>query len=96
VAITEAAPIAKAVRRQGTSGLRGDFANTEQLPVVRQINLAALRKFKLPGIGELENRIVLINLFDRTNLIRPPTGIWGISIRLWTTDIALTVPLPSF
>ena len=82
-----------------SSGLRGGFANTEQLPVVWQINLAAVRKFELPGIDELENRIVLINMFDRTNLIRPPTGIgvfqsaYGPRISVYD---ALTVPLPSF
>jgi len=56
-----------------SSGLRGGFANNDQLPVVWQVNLGAVRKFELPGLGELENRITLINIFDRTNLIRPAT-----------------------
>jgi len=80
-----------------SSGLRGGFANTDQLPVVWQVNLGAERKFELPGLGELENRITLINIFDRTNLIRPPTGIgvfqsaYGPRISLYD---GLTVPLP--
>ena len=81
-----------------SSGLRGGFANTDQLPVVWQINLGAVKKFTLPAIGELENRIALINIFDRTNLIRPATGIgvfqsaYGPRISLYD---GLTVPLPS-
>lgn len=81
-----------------SSGLRGGFANTDQLPVVWQINLGAVRKFTLPVIGELENRIALINIFDRTNLIRPATGIgvfqsaYGPRISLYD---GLTLPLPS-
>ena len=79
------------------SGLRGGFANTDQLPVVWQVNLGAVRKFELPHLGELENRITLINIFDRTNLIRPATGIgvfqsaYGPRISLYD---GLTVPLP--
>jgi outer membrane receptor protein involved in Fe transport len=81
-----------------SSGLRGGFANTDQLPVVWQINLGAVRKFKLPGLGEIENRLTLINIFDRTNLIRPATGIgvfqsaYGPRISLYD---GLTVPLPA-
>jgi outer membrane receptor protein involved in Fe transport len=80
-----------------SSGLRADFANTDQLPVVWQINIGAVRKFTLPAIGELENRVVLINIFDRTNLIRPATGIgvfqsaYGPRISLYD---GITVPLP--
>jgi outer membrane receptor protein involved in Fe transport len=81
-----------------SSGLRGGFANTDLLPVVWQVNLGAVRKFELPGLGELENRITLINIFDRTNLIRPATGIgvfqsaYGPRISLYD---GLTMPLPS-
>ncbi len=80
-----------------SSGLRGGFANTDQLPVVWQINLGVVKKFTVPAIGELENRIALINIFDRTNLIRPATGIgvfqsaYGPRISLYD---GLTVPLP--
>jgi hypothetical protein len=80
-----------------SNGLRGGFANTDQLPVVWQINLGAVKKFTVPAIGELENRIALINIFDRTNLIRPATGIgvfqsaYGPRISLYD---GLTVPLP--
>ncbi|MGA2410638.1 MAG: TonB-dependent receptor [Candidatus Binataceae bacterium] len=81
-----------------SSGLRGGFANTDQLPVVWQINLGAVRKFELPGIGKLEDRIALINILDCSNLIRPATGIgvfqsaYGPRISLYN---GVTVPLPS-
>jgi len=81
-----------------SSGLRGGFANNEQLPVVWRVDLGAERKFELPGIGELKDRVALINIFDRTNLIRPATGIgvfqsaYGPRISVYN---GLTVPLPS-
>jgi hypothetical protein len=31
--------------------------------------------FEVPHIGEVKNRITLLNIFDRTNLIRPAEGI---------------------
>jgi outer membrane receptor protein involved in Fe transport len=82
-----------------SSGLRGGFANKTQLPKVWQFNLSAARKFHLPGLGKVENRIILENIFDRTNLIRPATGIgvfqaaYGPRITVYD---ALTIPLPSF
>jgi outer membrane receptor protein involved in Fe transport len=80
-----------------SSGLRGGFANKTQLPKVWQFNLSAARKFDLPGLGKVENRIILENIFDRTNLIRPATGIgvfqaaYGPRITVYD---ALTIPLP--
>ena len=58
-----------------SSGLRGGFANQQQLPKVWQFNLSASRFFNIPMLGKLENRIILLNIFDRTNLIRPASGI---------------------
>ncbi len=81
-----------------SSGLRGGFANENQLPKVWQFNLSAARNFVIPGLGTFTNRIVLINIFDRTNLIRPANGIgvfqaaYGPRITVYD---ALTVPLPS-
>jgi len=49
-------------------------------------------------MGKVENRIVLLNIFDRTNLIRPSNGIgvfqaaYGPRITVYD---ALTVPIPS-
>ena len=57
-----------------SSGLRGGFANQTQLPKVWQFNLSAARDF-VTGFGTFTNRIVLLNIFDRTNLIRPTIGI---------------------
>jgi len=65
---------------------------------VWRVDLGAERKFELPGIGELKDRVALINIFDRTNLIRPATGIGvfqaGYGPRITVYD-ALTIPIPS-
>jgi len=80
-----------------SSGLRGGFANQEQLPEVWQFNLSAARNFSIPRFGKFTNRIVLLNIFDRTNLIRPANGIgvfqaaYGPRITVYD---ALTMPLP--
>jgi hypothetical protein len=58
-----------------SSGLRAGFANTEQLPNVFQVNVSAQRSFRIPGVGQLIERISILNLFDRINLIRPAAGI---------------------
>src|SRR5277367_609883 len=81
-----------------SSGLRGGFADLESLPHVVQVNLAAQRSFHLPTIGEVTDRITLLNIFDRTNLIRPAEGIgifqaaYGPRITVYDT---LTIPLPA-
>ena len=70
----------------------------ESLPHVVQVNLAAQRSFQVPSIGEVTNRITLLNIFDRTNLIRPAEGIgifqaaYGPRITVYDT---LTIPLPA-
>jgi outer membrane cobalamin receptor len=58
-----------------SSGLRAGFADLEPLPHVVQIDLSAERGFRLPGLGLLTNRLALLNLCDRVNLIRPAEGI---------------------
>ncbi len=81
-----------------SSGLRGGFANETQLPKVWQFNMSAARDFVIPGLGKFTNRVVLLNILDRTNLIRPASGIgvfqaaYGPRITVYD---ALTVPLPS-
>lgn len=81
-----------------SSGLRGGFANETQLPKVWQFNLSAAKDFTLGRFGKFTNRIALLNIFDRTNLIRPASGIgvfqaaYGPRITVYD---ALTVPLPS-
>ncbi|HUN59611.1 MAG TPA: TonB-dependent receptor [Candidatus Binataceae bacterium] len=81
-----------------SSGLRGGFADLESLPHVTQTDLSAQRGFDLPHIGEVTNRITLLNIFDRTNLIRPAEGIgifqaaYGPRITVYDT---LTIPLPA-
>jgi hypothetical protein len=58
-----------------SSGLRGGFADLEQLPQVIQVNLSVQRSFQAPGVGKVTERLVVVNAFDRTNLIRPAEGI---------------------
>jgi HoxN/HupN/NixA family high-affinity nickel-transporter len=80
-----------------SSGYRGGFANTEQLPIWWWLNLGLGRSFYIPGIGQAWDQITLINIFNRTNLIRPSTGIgffeaaYGPRLALYN---AVTIPLP--
>ena len=39
------------------------------------MNVSAERAFEVPGVGVLTNRLAVLNVFDRTNLIRPAEGI---------------------
>src|SRR5579863_196086 len=58
-----------------SSGLRSGFADTDQLPHVIQVNMSVERSIEVPGVGLLSNRLAVLNLFDRVNLIRPADGI---------------------
>ena len=58
-----------------SSGLRAGFADLERLPDVVQLNLSVERSFTIAGLGVLTNRISVLNLLDRVNLIRPAEGI---------------------
>jgi hypothetical protein len=78
------------------SGLRAGFANTYGLPDVWQVNLSAVKEFTLPRLGKVTDRVMLLNIFDRNNLIRPANGIgvfqsaYGPRITVYN---ALTVPV---
>ena len=48
-------------RRSCRNGVPGERRRAARLP--------------LPGVGEVTNRLTVLNLFDRTNLIRPAEGI---------------------
>jgi hypothetical protein len=78
-----------------SSGLRAGFADTEQLPNVVQLNASIGRSFDVPGLGKITDRLVLLNILDRTNLIRPAEGI-GIFQAAYgprfTVYDALTIP----
>lgn len=79
-----------------SSGLRGGFANTIDLPAVLQFDLGIQRDFDVKGVGKVSNRLSILNILDRTNLIRPENGIgvfqagYGPRFTLYDT---LTVPL---
>ena len=81
-----------------SSGLRAGFADLESLPNVVQIDLSGQRRFQVPKLGEIIDRIALLNILDRTNLIRPTEGIgifqaaYGPRITVYDT---LTIPLPA-
>ena len=82
-----------------SSGLRAGFADLQSLPNVVQVDLAGQKSFQVPHIGEVTDRITLLNILDRTNLIRPTEGIgifqaaYGPRITVYDT---LTIPLPAF
>jgi hypothetical protein len=58
-----------------SSGLTGGFADLVALPQVLQINGSVERSFRIAGVGRVTDRITVLNLADRTNLIRPAEGI---------------------
>ena len=58
-----------------SSGLRGGFADQTQLPKVIQVNASLQRAFEAPLIGRVVDRLTILNVFDRVNLIRPSEGI---------------------
>ena len=57
------------------SGLRNGFANTGHLPSYTQVNLSATQGMNLGGLGKLDLRLAVINLFDRVFELRDGTGI---------------------
>ena len=57
------------------SGLRSGFANTDHVKPSLQLNLGATRSFDTPLLGKLIGRFTLINILDRTNILRNGTGI---------------------
>jgi outer membrane receptor protein involved in Fe transport len=57
------------------SGLREGFANTRNLPYYIQVNVGATRDFTVPKVGDMQARISVLNLFDRTYEIRSGSGI---------------------
>ena len=57
------------------SGYRRGFANSGELPPILQFNAAVVRSFRMPGVGNVEGRISLINVFDHTYQIRNGSGI---------------------
>jgi hypothetical protein len=69
------APYAASVDLLYSSGLRGGFADDEQLPPVVQVNASIQRTFDVPRVGKVVDRITVLNAFDRVNLIRPAEGI---------------------
>jgi outer membrane cobalamin receptor len=58
-----------------SSGLRAGFADLEKLPSVMQVDLSGERSWRVPGVGTLTNRVAVLNVLDRINLIRPAEGI---------------------
>jgi hypothetical protein len=58
-----------------SSGLRAGFADEVRLPTVFQVNAAVQRAFAVPIVGKVIDRVTVLDLFDRVNLIRPAEGI---------------------
>lgn len=57
------------------SGLRRDFANSAHLPNYVVVNLGAAHTFHTNSLGQLEGRISIVNLFDRSYEIRDGSGV---------------------
>ena len=63
-----------------------------------RVDLSAQRRFRVTPIGGVTNRITLLNIFNRTNLIRRAEGVgifqaaYGPRITVYDT---LTIPLPA-
>jgi outer membrane receptor protein involved in Fe transport len=57
------------------SGLRRGFVNSGELPPLLQFNAAVVRNFRMPGVGSVEGRISMLNVFDHTYQIRNGSGI---------------------
>jgi outer membrane receptor protein involved in Fe transport len=57
------------------SGLREGFVNTRNLPYYIQVNIGATKDFEVPKIGDMQARVSVVNLFDRTYQIRSGSGI---------------------
>lgn len=89
-------PYAFSVDATYSSGLRAGFADLEPLPNVFQLNVGIERTFDIGGVGQVSDRLTLLNVLDRTNLIRPSEGI-GIFQSAYgprfTVFDALTMPL---
>lgn len=58
-----------------SNGFRSGFADLEQLPTIVQVDMSVERSWHVPGLGVLTNRIAVLNVLDRVNLIRPAEGI---------------------
>lgn len=56
------------------TGLRTGFANLESLPNAFQVNFGLKHAFQIAGHA-LANQLTVLNVFDRTNLIRPSGGL---------------------
>ena len=58
------------------SGLRSGFANSQHLPSYTQFNASLQQALDFGGgLGKLEGRLSLLNVFDRTYELRDGTGI---------------------
>jgi outer membrane receptor protein involved in Fe transport len=57
------------------SGMRNGFANTSSLPAYTVVNLGAVRKMSVDGIGNVDVRLVVNNALDSVYEIRDGSGI---------------------
>ncbi len=67
-------PYKFSVEANYTSGLDTGFANTVPLPSTFQVNVGIERSFEIDR-HQFSDRLTLLNIFDRTNLIRPSGGL---------------------
>ncbi len=67
-------PYKFSVQANYTSGLDTGFANTVPLPSTFQMNVGIERTFEIGGY-QFSDRLTILNILDRTNLIRPAGGL---------------------
>jgi outer membrane cobalamin receptor len=67
-------PYKFSVQANYTSGLDTGFANTVPLPSTFQVNIGIERSFEIAGY-QFSDRLTMLNVLDRTNLIRPSGGL---------------------
>ncbi len=79
------------------SGLWGGFANTFEFPATWQVDAAVAHSLTLPEVGQSVARLMVINVFNRTNLLQNGTGL-GVFAPAYLPRLAvyaaLRVPLP--
>jgi hypothetical protein len=65
-----------------SGGSRAGFADLEQLPTVVQFNAGAQISFRVPGVGEVIERLTVLNLLDRVKFDPAGRGDRDLSICL--------------
>jgi len=58
-----------------TQSVGKEFRSCRMGQLISSVSMLGLHSFQVPGPGQLSDRISILNLLDRTNLIRPSEGL---------------------